>query len=64
MLVDISPEWRTPLRVLVPLLHKLVDAYQVRFILCMANDDKNMKIAGQHKLCSSIVDFILKLNYI
>ena len=50
VLVDISAEWCAPCRVLGPLLHKLADAYQGRFLLGIVDADENMKIAGRHKV--------------
>ena len=50
VLVDISADWCAPCRVLSPLLHKLVAAYDGRFLLCMVDADENMKIAGRHKV--------------
>ncbi|MDO9053517.1 MAG: thioredoxin domain-containing protein [Gallionella sp.] len=50
VLVDISAEWCAPCRVLAPLLHKMVFAYDGKFILAMVDADENMKIAGRHKV--------------
>ncbi|MEO8331166.1 MAG: thioredoxin domain-containing protein [Gallionella sp.] len=50
VLVDISAEWCAPCRVLAPLLHKLADAYEGRFLLGIVDADENMKIAGRHKV--------------
>ena len=50
VLVDISADWCAPCRVLAPLLHKLVAAYDGQFLLCMVDADENMKIAGRHKV--------------
>ena len=50
VLVDISAEWCAPCRVLAPLLHKMVFAYDGKFILAMVDADENMKIAGKHKV--------------
>jgi len=50
VLVDISAEWCAPCRVLAPLLHKQVEAFEGRFILGMVDADENMKIAGRHKV--------------
>lgn len=50
VLVDISAEWCAPCRVLAPLLHKLVSAYDGRFLLGLVDADENMKIAGRHKV--------------
>ena len=50
VLVDISTEWCAPCRVLTPLLHKLVAAYEGRFLLRLVDADENMRIAGRHKV--------------
>lgn len=50
VLVDISAEWCAPCRVLAPLLHKMVFAYDGKFILGLVDADENMKIAGRHKV--------------
>ncbi|MCR4304307.1 MAG: thioredoxin domain-containing protein [Gallionella sp.] len=50
VLVDISADWCAPCRVLAPLLHKLVVAYDGRFLLGIVDADENMKIAGRHKV--------------
>jgi putative thioredoxin len=50
VLVDISAEWCAPCKVLAPLLHKMVFAYDGKFILGMVDADENMKIAGRHKV--------------
>ena len=50
VLVDISAEWCAPCRVLAPLLHKLVAAYEGQFLLALVDADENMKIAGRHKV--------------
>ncbi|MDP1940722.1 MAG: thioredoxin domain-containing protein [Gallionella sp.] len=50
VLVDISAEWCAPCRVLAPLLHKMVFAYDGKFILGMVDADENMRIAGRHKV--------------
>jgi len=49
VLVDISAEWCAPCRVLGPLLHKLADAYEGKFLLGLVDADENMRIAGRHK---------------
>jgi putative thioredoxin len=48
VLVDISADWCAPCRVLAPLLHKLVAAYEGGFLLGLVDADENMKIAGKH----------------
>ncbi|MBI5430329.1 MAG: thioredoxin family protein [Nitrosomonadales bacterium] len=50
VLVDISADWCAPCRVLAPLLHKLVAAYDGKFMLGMVDADENMKIAGRHRV--------------
>lgn len=50
VLLDISAEWCAPCRVLGPHLHKLVAAYEGRFLLGLVDADENMKIAGRHKV--------------
>jgi len=50
VLVDISAEWCAPCRVLAPLLHKMVFAYDGKFLLGIVDADENMKIAGRHKV--------------
>lgn len=50
VLVDISADWCAPCRVLAPLLHKLVAAYDGRFLLGIVDADENMRIAGRHKV--------------
>ena len=53
VLVDISAEWCAPCRVLGPLLHKLADAYEGKFLLGLVDADENMRIAGRHKATAS-----------
>lgn len=50
VLLDISAEWCAPCRVLGPLLHKLADAYNGKFLLALVDADENMRIAGRHKV--------------
>ena len=50
VLVDISADWCAPCKVLAPLLHKMVFAYDGKFILGVVDADENMKIAGRHKV--------------
>jgi len=50
VLVDISAEWCAPCRVLAPLLHKMVCAYEGKILLGIVDADENMKIAGRHKV--------------
>jgi putative thioredoxin len=50
VLMDISAEWCGPCKVLGPLLHKMADAYDGKFLLALVDADENMKIAGRHKV--------------
>jgi len=50
VLMDISADWCAPCKVLAPLLHKMVVAYDGQFYLGMVDADENMKIAGRHKV--------------
>ena len=50
VLMDISAEWCAPCKVLAPLLHKMVFAYDGQFLLGMVDADENMRIAGRHKV--------------
>lgn len=50
VLLDISAEWCAPCKVLAPLLHKMVVAYDGQFFLGIVDADENMKIAGRHKV--------------
>jgi len=50
VLMDISADWCAPCKVLAPLLHKMVVAYDGKFILGIVDADENMKIAGKHKV--------------
>ena len=50
VLLDISADWCGPCRVLGPLLHKMVVAYDGKFNLGIVDADENMKIAGRHKV--------------
>ncbi len=50
VLLDISADWCGPCRVLGPLLHKMVLAYDGKFNLGIVDADENMKIAGRHKV--------------
>lgn len=50
VLMDISADWCAPCKVLAPLLHKLVFAYDGKFLLGIVDADENMKIAGRHKV--------------
>ncbi|MEK7811450.1 MAG: thioredoxin domain-containing protein [Pseudomonadota bacterium] len=50
VLMDISADWCAPCKVLAPLLHKMVFAYDGKFLLGIVDADENMKIAGRHKV--------------
>ncbi len=50
VLLDISADWCAPCRVLGPLLHRMVAAYDGKFFLGIVDADENMKIAGRHKV--------------
>lgn len=50
VLVDISADWCAPCKMLAPLLHKMVAAYDGKFVLGIVDADENMRIAGQHKV--------------
>lgn len=50
VLMDISAEWCAPCKVLGPLLHRMADVYDGKFLLALVDADENMKIAGRHKV--------------
>lgn len=50
VLLDISADWCAPCKVLAPLLHRMVFAYNGKFLLGIVDADENMKIAGRHKV--------------
>lgn len=50
VLMDISAEWCAPCKALGPLLHRLVESYDGRFLLALVDADENMRIAGRHKV--------------
>lgn len=50
VLVDISAEWCAPCRVLAPLLYKVLNGYDGKFLLALVDADENMRIAGRHKV--------------
>lgn len=50
VLMDISAEWCAPCKVLGPLLHRMADAYDGKFLLALVDADENMRIAGRHKV--------------
>jgi putative thioredoxin len=50
VLMDISAEWCAPCKVLGPLLHRMADVYDGKFLLALVDADENMRIAGRHKV--------------
>lgn len=50
VLMDISAEWCAPCKVLGPMLHRMADAYDGKFLLALVDADENMRIAGRHKV--------------
>ncbi len=50
VLMDISAEWCGPCKVLGPLLHRVAETYEGKFLLALVDADENMKIAGRHKV--------------
>ncbi|HEU0187276.1 MAG TPA: thioredoxin domain-containing protein [Gallionellaceae bacterium] len=50
ILMDISAEWCGPCKVLGPLLHRVAESYDGKFLLALVDADENMKIAGRHKV--------------
>ncbi len=50
VLVDISADWCSPCRVLMPILERLSKEYVGRFLLAKVDADENMRIAGRYKV--------------
>ena len=50
VLCDISADWCSPCRVLMPLLDEISHQYSGRFLLAKVDADENMRIAGKYKV--------------
>ncbi len=49
VVLDISAEWCGPCRVLEPILERVAEAYQGKFLLAkLEAEDENMRIAGRY----------------
>jgi len=49
VVLDIGADWCSPCRVLTPMLERLANAYQGKFLLATVDADENMRIAGRHQ---------------
>jgi thioredoxin 1 len=47
---DISADWCSPCKVLMPLLEEISKEYNGRFLLAKVDADENMRIAGKYKV--------------
>lgn len=50
VLLDISADWCSPCKMLMPVLDKLAKQYEGRFLLAKVDADENMRIAGRYKV--------------
>ncbi len=50
VLVDISADWCSPCRVLIPILEKIAQQYNGQFLLAKVDADENMRIAGRYQV--------------
>lgn len=50
IVVDFWADWCPPCRVITPILEKLVEEYQGRFLLAKVEADENMRLAGRYQL--------------
>ena len=48
VLLDIGAQWCSPCRVMGPMLERLAEQYQGKFLLAKVDADENMRIAGRH----------------